>query len=377
MDERTYNFRITVKDEEALKKFNSNRCGDDIVSFTNEVILIISDLLKKELDTNYIDEFRRISGRCLTHFSKFWQESGWINPSSYFECPNITVDFKNYKNYILEVCNEYQDHPSLKNDEVWLVLVTTIYAMHLSVTHYDGKLNENRLHQHTRISKLESLLVKFKLPPISSKPKPISKSSKVSTVSMSITKDDLNNNFERFGWQDMENIVGELFEKKGYVVTITPPTGDFGIDVEARNDNESIGIQVKHWNNDVGYEDLAKTLGSSMGKYNKSIIINTKSGFTSQAWQKQSEMPYVLELWDSTKLKNEFKKIFSLETHTIDSNSKFCTECGTKIISKDKFCHECGVTLIQTRDIQSTTFDDSESFDYDQGFNIKEVFDQD
>jgi hypothetical protein len=374
MDKRISNLLIIQKQTSKSKKFDINICVENIGCFTNEVFSIISDLLKKEIDRQYLGEFEFISASCLVHFSKFWEDWGY-----HFECPNITVDFKNYKNYVLEVCNGYKDHPNLKNEQVWLVLVTTIYAMNYMSAYCRGEFTSDiASYGNLRggLRKLESLLVKFKLPPVSSKPKSISKASKVSTISMSITKDDLNNNFERFGWQDMEDIVGELFEKKGYVVTITPPTGDFGIDVEARNDNESIGIQVKHWNNDVGYEDLAKTLGSSMGKYNKSIIINTKSGFTSQAWQKQSEMPYVLELWDSTKLKNEFKNLFSLEMHIANSNGKFCTQCGTKIISNAKFCHECGATVIQTRGIKSTTFDDSESFDYDQGFNINEVYDQ-
>jgi len=113
--------------------------------------------------------------------------------------------------------------------------------------------------------------------------------------------------FEDLSWEDMEHLVGKLFEKKGYEVKVTQKTGDFGIDVEAKNANEFIGIQVKHWKNNVGFDDCAKTLGVSH-KYNKAIIISTNSGFTPQAWEFQEQNKYRLELWDTNKFREELDK---------------------------------------------------------------------
>jgi len=115
---------------------------------------------------------------------------------------------------------------------------------------------------------------------------------------------DLKNNFSRFSWQDMEKIVGQLFQNMGYQVNVTGKSGDFGIDVEAKNQREYIGIQVKHWKSDVDFDTVAKTLGVSQ-KFTKTIIISTKSGFTSQAIQHQKNNSYVLELWDSSRFKQE------------------------------------------------------------------------
>ena len=130
-----------------------------------------------------------------------------------------------------------------------------------------------------------------------------------------LMESDLNDNFAMFSWQQAEDLVGKLFEKKGYAVTIGVPTldggtkrqGDFGIDVEAKNETEYLGIQVKHWSLDVGFEDVAKTLGVAQ-KFNKVIIISTKSGFTSQAWEHAQNNPYLIELWDSNKFKNELRQ---------------------------------------------------------------------
>jgi len=130
-----------------------------------------------------------------------------------------------------------------------------------------------------------------------------------------LNETDLQNNFQRYTWEQAEDIVGKLFEKKGYVVTVGVPTadgrrkrqGDFGIDVEVKNATEYLGIQVKHWNNDIGFEDVAKTLGVAQ-KFNKVIIVSTKSGFTSQARKHADDNPYLIELWDSAKFKQELQQ---------------------------------------------------------------------
>ncbi len=130
-----------------------------------------------------------------------------------------------------------------------------------------------------------------------------------------LMESDLDDNFAGFSWEKAEDLVGKLFEKKNYTVTVGVPTasggikrqGDFGIDVEAKNDQEYLGIQVKHWSNDIGFEDVAKTLGVAQ-KFNKVIIVSTKSGFTSQARAHAMDNPYLIELWDSNRFKEELRQ---------------------------------------------------------------------
>jgi len=118
----------------------------------------------------------------------------------------------------------------------------------------------------------------------------------------------------RVTWKQAEDLVGKLFEKKGYNVTVGVPTldgkikrnGDFGIDVRARNDEHYLGIQVKHWNSNVDFDDVAKTLGVAQ-EYTKVIIISTKSGFTPQALQHASNNSSLIELWDNDRFIQELK----------------------------------------------------------------------
>jgi len=123
-----------------------------------------------------------------------------------------------------------------------------------------------------------------------------------------VSEKDLQNDFRDYDPYQMEELVGKLFEKKGYESEVTQKSGDFGIDVWAKNLNEKIGIQVKHQENDVGYDAIAKTVGSVMTQANKVIIISTKSGFSKQCYEYQINHQHFVILWNSKKLKEEIRR---------------------------------------------------------------------
>jgi len=392
---------VKLKGDFSWDKFDKKKFSDHCDYFFERVL----DNIKEHTGINLGNRhaYQLISIGCLLNFAKFWQKPGFIAPATYFECPSLVGGFKNYKKYAKEIFNEQADNPSVNYERVWTVLVTTIWSMLNLERSNDGKLDAyvSDWGGNDPYS-LKRLFERLELP---STPKKSKQTSKISTVSsLTITQEDLKNDFARYSWSDMENLVGKLFEKKGYAVTVTPPSGDFGIDVEATNASESIGIQVKHWTKDVGYEDIAKTLGSSMGKFNKSIIISSKSGFTAQALKKQSEMPFVLELWDVSRLKNEMQRAFLKNQSNTSTSGKFCTQCGLQCVPDAKFCHGCGGSLIKQAGKFAKTVNSSEnrsktthhtsyekgskidkvynssgqetdSFDYDQGFNLDEVYD--
>ena len=146
--------------------------------------------------------------------------------------------------------------------------------------------------------------------PFSALPKGIGQSSKPQNNRYEglLEESDLQDNFARLEWKDAENLVGKLFEKKGFHTSVIGKTGDYGIDVEAKNGDSYFGIQVKHWTNSVGTEDVMKTLGGAH-RFTKVIIISTKSSFTDQALQfaLKEENKYRIELWDNARFKLELK----------------------------------------------------------------------
>jgi len=167
--------------------------------------------------------------------------------------------------------------------------------------------------------------------------------SKSTIESSLISESDLENNFSRISWRKMEELTGELFRKKGYSIEVTQASGDYGIDVWAKKDDMTIGIQVKKWRKDVGFDDVAKTLGSNMSKANKYILISTTSFFTPQAWEHQKQHSTIIELWDTNRFKKEIRSNF------VKSSS-----------SKKPI---------------PFTRDEKDSFDNVEGFNIDEVYD--
>jgi hypothetical protein len=149
--------------------------------------------------------------------------------------------------------------------------------------------------------------------------------SKKSKDPMYPTYADLRNNFARFGWEDAEDLTAKLFKSKGYSTTVGVPTkdggrkrnGDFGIDVRAYNGIVNIGIQVKHQVENVDFDAVAKTLGVAQ-KFQKVIIVSTKSGFSAQSLEHARNNSDVIELWDSDIFKEEIKQ------HLIEKdNSQF------------------------------------------------------
>lgn len=120
----------------------------------------------------------------------------------------------------------------------------------------------------------------------------------------------LSNNFANLNHFEFETFIAKLFQKMGYQTEVTRKTGDYGVDVIAKKDDDVIAIQVKknsHGNN-VGDSVVQNTLGG-MWKYkaNKAIIITT-SDFTTMAHEQARSAP--IELWNKKTLHQMVRKYF-------------------------------------------------------------------
>jgi restriction system protein len=109
---------------------------------------------------------------------------------------------------------------------------------------------------------------------------------------------------------EFEELVATLFNKMGYETEVTSKTGDFGIDIVAKNEKDIIAIQTKKYakGNNVGNRDVQRLLGAmqlSQIKANKSILITT-SDFTFQAMEQAKEAP--IELWDGSYVSSLLRK---------------------------------------------------------------------
>lgn len=109
---------------------------------------------------------------------------------------------------------------------------------------------------------------------------------------------------------EFEDLVAKLFNQLGYHTEVTPRTGDYGVDVIAKNGKDIIAIQAKKYarGNKVGNRDVQQLLGAMQFrkvKANKAILITT-SDFTFQAKEQAKETP--IELWDGDYINSMLRK---------------------------------------------------------------------
>lgn len=250
----------------------------------------------------------------LFEFGKFRQTKKHFLTHTRIDLPLLDEDFLiQLRKFVRDTTSNYDSNiiGKIQKNLTWgityAIIVVDTFDGNLSNTDPIMKIELNRMYI-SRLSELMTQDIKLLRKSVEYKTKLISPNS------TNYSLDNFESKLKNYSWQEAEDIVGKLFEKKGYVIKVgiqtdsgkTKRTGDYGIDVRAKNASEYLGIQVKHWENDVGFEDVAKTLGVSQ-KFNKVIIISTKSGFTTQALNHGADNHYLIELWNSEKFKEEVK----------------------------------------------------------------------
>jgi restriction endonuclease Mrr len=92
-------------------------------------------------------------------------------------------------------------------------------------------------------------------------------------------------NFNQMTWQDFERAVEAYFNRLGWATMHTGQTGDKGVDIMAFHPvtGESAIIQCKHYNQNVGSEDVQKLAGAMMAHSVKRGFLVTNADFTQQA----------------------------------------------------------------------------------------------
>ncbi len=95
------------------------------------------------------------------------------------------------------------------------------------------------------------------------------------------------------GWE-FERVVGELFKKFGYTVSVTKGSGDEGIDLFLEKEGLRAGVQCKRWKTMIGQRVIREFYGSLMhAELQKGFVITTNR-FSKAAKDFVREKPIVL-----------------------------------------------------------------------------------
>ncbi|BCJ95485.1 hypothetical protein acsn021_30540 [Anaerocolumna cellulosilytica] len=137
---------------------------------------------------------------------------------------------------------------------------------------------------------------------------------------------------------EFEQFLYFKFRKQGYKVNTTPVSSDYGADLVVRKRRETIVIQAKRYQRDVGIAAVQEVIGS-IAYYNASKgMVITNSFFTPNAinlaiandvilWNRKELIHYLL--------KNN--KIYDISTYNECSTvvEGVCPQCGNKLIQRN------------------------------------------
>lgn len=104
---------------------------------------------------------------------------------------------------------------------------------------------------------------------------------------------------------ELENAVANMFKRRGFESSITPGSGDGGIDVIVKNfENQNLYIQCKGWNNKAGPQIVRELVGSlNVIKDSKAQgVVYCSKGFTQGAIDYANQSNIIL--WEPKNLSN-------------------------------------------------------------------------
>ena len=112
----------------------------------------------------------------------------------------------------------------------------------------------------------------------------------------------------RMNGEEFENFIKEFFKKRGYKVSLTKKTVDWGGDLVIRGYTGLMVVQCKRWKEKVGVEAVQEVhTAKDLYKTQHATVI-TNSYFSNEA--KKMAATLGVELWDRTRLIRELMKDF-------------------------------------------------------------------
>lgn len=111
---------------------------------------------------------------------------------------------------------------------------------------------------------------------------------------------------DRMEGREFEEFMSELFSRRGYKTTLTPLSGDYGIDIIIEHDFGKIGVQLKRYYDKVGNSAVQEVV-AGLKHYNlNSGMVITNNFFQPSAIRLAQDNNIIL--WDRTRLIEELSR---------------------------------------------------------------------
>ena len=134
-------------------------------------------------------------------------------------------------------------------------------------------------------------------------------------------------------WQEFEDLVGEAYRRKGYIVTETGGGGaDGGVDLVLKRGGEKLLVQCKHWKMEkVGVKVVRELYGVAAAENASGGIVISSGSFTQEARDFARGKP--LELLDGSELQNLIAEVQKEPRPIITiSDDNICPRCGAEMV---------------------------------------------
>jgi restriction system protein len=141
-------------------------------------------------------------------------------------------------------------------------------------------------------------------------------------------------------WQEFEQLVGEVFRRRGYSVVETREGADGGVDLVARKNGVVTLVQCKNWRTrDVGVSVVRELLGVVTARQASGGVVVTVGGFTEEARRFAREAK--VELIDGDALRRWAHKVGNVAIQPagpapgdLSASSHACPVCQSPMVKR-------------------------------------------
>lgn len=141
----------------------------------------------------------------------------------------------------------------------------------------------------------------------------------------------------RLSWKEFEELVAEIFRRKGYSVIENSSKGpDGGVDVALKKDGNLFLVQCKRWKaRKVGVQIVREMYGVMIAEQATGVIIITSGFFTQESQRFAEGKP--IELIEGSQLASLVKSVqeekgWSAQPMTVPESPNLCPRCGNELV---------------------------------------------
>lgn len=147
-------------------------------------------------------------------------------------------------------------------------------------------------------------------------------------------------------WREFEIACAGLFERRGWGVTVTPPSGDGGVDIVIRKSGAKGVVQCKHWRKRrVSVSEVRELLGAKQD-FGADEAFMLTSGFATVDARKLARRNKGVHLWDRDSLIGYSTRALMQEVARDALKGESPSEREAPAVPAERICPDCGEKLV-------------------------------